>query len=122
MRVECLEDGQFFCGLLAKPIPPVLRVVSDVVYLKVIVRSALRCGDQILFPDRKVVAERKWIIVDWIVQHSPGTSGGPVRSQRSSTEHWGDMDIADLLDYPYARFSIAVLLHHVWTQVLLNCR
>lgn len=122
MRVECLEDGQFFCGLLAEPVPPVFRVVGDVVDVKVIAWSALGCGDQFFFLNREVIAECKRIIVEWIAQYSPGTSGGSVRSQLSATEHLGNKDISNLLDYPNARFSIAVLPHHVWTQVLFNCR
>lgn len=98
------------------------RVVGDVVYLKVIIRSILRCRDQILFSDRKIVAECERIIVQWIVQHSPGTSGGFVRSHLSAIDTWGNMDSSSLLDYSNARFSIAVLFYHVWTQVLFNCR
>ena len=122
MRVECFEDGQFFCGLLAEPVPPVFWVVGDVVYVKIIVWSALGCGDQVLFLDREIIAECKRIIVEWIVQHSPGTSGDGIRSQLSATEYRGNMDISHLLDYPNTRCPIAVLLHHVWTQVLFNCR
>ena len=86
MRVECLEDGQFFCGLLAEPVPPVFRVVGDVVYVKVIAWSALGCGDQVFFLNREIIAECKRIGVEWIVQHSPGTSGDSVRTQFSARD------------------------------------
>ena len=121
MRVERFEDGQFFRGLMAEPVPPVFRVVGDVVNVKVIAWSALGCGDEVFFLNREIIAECKRIILEWISQHSPGTSGGCVRSHLSATERWWNMEIPDLLDYPNARLSIAVLLHHVWTQVLFNC-